>query len=706
MGTHPIFESDFDCLTDMSFFKSNFQRVLEKCTSNLLLEPDWDGMLQLCDLIRGNDVKAREAVAAIKKTLDVPNPHQQFFGFCVLDTVVKNCGAPVHQEVIKRAFLEQLKEKCQGDQGSQVTGKILEMIQTWGIAGRAKHEFKLAADLYSIMKAEGYSFPEAVADNELIVDAAVAPVWKEGDECFRCKSAFGVITRKHHCRACGNIFCDKCSSKTSTVPKFGIEKEVRVCDSCYAALQTGRQIRSGDEVARAQQQGGKTVTWADDQSWQDDQAAVMERYAQKRNQEQKRAQSSATEDARLKEQEEFELAIALSLDEQEQTKRKTGPAASTEASPPPPTAEPAAPPAPDALPCLSSDNDAELQKYLDRSYWEQRGEKVDAQVKAHLPNAESDETITGDVVATNGIGNQQQQQQSQQFVLQNETSADELAKQDENSKFCGNLSASLDIFMNRMKADQARGKPISSDVTVQTLFKSISGLHPSLLQTMHDLEERRAHWENLSDKVNAIHEARTALDALRAEHKAEMARQAGEQERQRQLQLAAKLELMRQKKREFLESQRAATLARMAESQAAMQAKREATRNIRPPPAMQYQPQYQQQYQPPPPQQQYYQPQPGYEQAAYQQQQQQQEWVQPQVFNQQVQQPQAQQQQQPPIQVHPSQVIYAAPQPPLAEQPMPSMPTVPQHEPAPVQPQQQQQQAAEPVAEAQLISFD
>ena len=136
----------------MSFFKSNFQRVLEKCTSNLLLEPDWDGMLQLCDLIRGNDVKAREAVAAIKKTLDVPNPHQQFFGFCVLDTVVKNCGAPVHQEVIKRAFLEQLKEKCQGDQGSQVTGKILEMIQTWGIAGRAKHEFKLAADLYSIMK--------------------------------------------------------------------------------------------------------------------------------------------------------------------------------------------------------------------------------------------------------------------------------------------------------------------------------------------------------------------------------------------------------------------------------------------------------------------------------------------------------------------------------------------------------------------------
>ena len=39
----------------------------------------------------------------------------------------------------------------------------------------------------SLIKVEGYEFPEAVADNELIVDAAVAPVWKEGDECFRCK---------------------------------------------------------------------------------------------------------------------------------------------------------------------------------------------------------------------------------------------------------------------------------------------------------------------------------------------------------------------------------------------------------------------------------------------------------------------------------------------------------------------------------------
>jgi len=75
------------------------------------------------------------------------------------------------------------------------------------------------------------------------------------------------------------------------------------------------------------------------------------------------------------------------------------------------------------------------------------------------------------------------------------------------------------------------------DVTVQTLFKNISELHPSLLEMMQKLEDKRTHWEGLSDKVNAIADARTALDALRNEHGEEMKRRAEEAERQRQIQV-------------------------------------------------------------------------------------------------------------------------------------------------------------------------
>lgn len=51
-----------------------------------------------------------------------------------------------------------------------------------------------------------------------------------------CISPIFLFPLQHHCRACGQVFCGHCSSKSSTLPKFGIEKEVRVCEACYETL--------------------------------------------------------------------------------------------------------------------------------------------------------------------------------------------------------------------------------------------------------------------------------------------------------------------------------------------------------------------------------------------------------------------------------------------------------------------------------------
>jgi growth factor-regulated tyrosine kinase substrate len=57
-----------------------------------------------------------------------------------------------------------------------------------------------------------------------------------------------------------------------------------------------------------------------------------------------------------------------------------------------------------------------------------------------------------------------------------------------------------------------------------------------------------AYYENLQDKLSQLKDAREALNALREDHFENKQRLALERERQRQMQLAVKLDDMRQKK--------------------------------------------------------------------------------------------------------------------------------------------------------------
>eukprot|EP01118_Nematostelium_gracile_P017379 TRINITY_DN7402_c0_g1_i2.p1 TRINITY_DN7402_c0_g1~~TRINITY_DN7402_c0_g1_i2.p1 ORF type:complete len:285 (+),score=51.34 TRINITY_DN7402_c0_g1_i2:40-855(+) len=68
------------------------------------------------------------------------------------------------------------------------------------------------------------------------------PRWTPDDErdhCLICNQSFTVSKRKHHCRNCGDIFCDNCTKKRSLLPQMGYDKkEVRVCDRCHTKLET------------------------------------------------------------------------------------------------------------------------------------------------------------------------------------------------------------------------------------------------------------------------------------------------------------------------------------------------------------------------------------------------------------------------------------------------------------------------------------
>jgi len=57
--------------------------VIEKATSKLLLEPDWDTTLQICDSIRQGDVQPVYVLAGIRKKVENENPHVAKFALQV-----------------------------------------------------------------------------------------------------------------------------------------------------------------------------------------------------------------------------------------------------------------------------------------------------------------------------------------------------------------------------------------------------------------------------------------------------------------------------------------------------------------------------------------------------------------------------------------------------------------------------------------------
>lgn len=85
----------------------------------------------------------------------------------------------------------------------------------------------------------------------------------EVPDCNYCSKKFDIIRRRHHCRECGQIFCQKCSNHRWRITKISTSKDVRVCISCYEKLsgsQSDQKLkRTESKIKRIQKRDRKSV---------------------------------------------------------------------------------------------------------------------------------------------------------------------------------------------------------------------------------------------------------------------------------------------------------------------------------------------------------------------------------------------------------------------------------------------------------------
>lgn len=251
--------------------------------------------------------RPKQAYLSIRKKMSSPNPHTANYALLVLESIVKNCGSPVHDEICSKESCEFLTQFIETTPHETVKAKMLELIQAWAFAFRTYDKYQAIKDTLTILRTKGHTFPE-LKESDAMFTSETAPDWSDGKVCNRCRVTFSFTVRKHHCRNCGQIFCGSCSNKTCTLPKFGIEKDVRVCDGCYMSLHGGVGTIGGPMRNASPAVGGS-------------ESDLPAEYLASSLAQQSQSPPRKSEQE-LKEEEELQLALALSQSEAEAQKNR------------------------------------------------------------------------------------------------------------------------------------------------------------------------------------------------------------------------------------------------------------------------------------------------------------------------------------------------------------------------------------------------
>lgn len=218
-----------------------FRALVEQATSPNLPAGHEDIALNLdiCDEVRSRQVQPQHAINVLRARLEHDNPVVQLLTLGLTDLCVKNGGGHFFLQIASPEYMELIFSLLRPPDtlNYDVRDKMLRCLVEWACFADEQEQCSRICETKARLADLGVEFPEpdphAVAAARAFTETLVAPEWTDGPVCTRCRAEFTTFLRKHHCRNCGRVFCYRCSSKTASLPWYGIGQDVRVCDGCY-----------------------------------------------------------------------------------------------------------------------------------------------------------------------------------------------------------------------------------------------------------------------------------------------------------------------------------------------------------------------------------------------------------------------------------------------------------------------------------------
>lgn len=245
---------------------------IEEATSESIPNGDLDmaTAMEITDVIRSKKVPPKQAMRCLKKRLtkvyNNPNILESTLKLC--DICVKNGGSHFLVEINSKEFVDYLVDfifkvhydvknyKVYSSEAKYGIGcQILRLVKEWSMYFQNKYLGNHLEKVYASLEKQGYEFPDVDLSNKAgnFIDLETPPDWIDGRECMICYNPFSVMNRKHHCRACGGVFCQTHSGNDIPLVSLGIMQPVRVCDDCF-------QIHKGSADKQPEPTRSKGIT--------------------------------------------------------------------------------------------------------------------------------------------------------------------------------------------------------------------------------------------------------------------------------------------------------------------------------------------------------------------------------------------------------------------------------------------------------------